>query len=152
MPVGVLGWTLPRTFRRTLDHGSEPFLLHLDCEFEGERVAVREVAIESRNGGRSITPRDLSAVELGRAVYLLTESELRPEHALPTERRSGRESTDEELRLLASVYATMHAAWGKPRLAVMGLWSLPRATANRWIDKARDKYPEAFRAEGGDDG
>ncbi|MDB5288743.1 MAG: hypothetical protein JWR05_3692 [Mucilaginibacter sp.] len=149
VPIGDHGWTLPAWYRWTLDHSSEPFLLRLHCAFNGGRVDVKEVAVRSRNG-RSITARDLSAVELARAVYLLTESQLTPEHARPTDRRPGRRVDDEELRLLASVYAFEFAAWGNPRQAVMGLWELPRATANRWIRKARELYSNVMPGDGGD--
>lgn len=51
--------------------------------------------------------------------------------------------------MLASIYAFEHAAWGNPRQAVMGFWDLPRATANRWIRKARQLYPTVMPGEGG---
>lgn len=148
VPIGAHDWTLPRSFERELDHSKEPFLLRLRCRFEGERVDVKEVSVRSRNG-RSITPRDLSAVELARAVYLLAEAELTPKRHL--EQRPGRRGEGEELRLVASIYAFEFAAWGNPRQAVMGLWDLPRATANRWIRKARELYPSAMPGDGGGD-
>ena len=149
-----MDWTLPERFVSTLDHSSEALRLTLDCApAKGAPVVVSELTLTGHDG-RSISPRDLSAVELGRAVYLVTEARLLPEAARHLDRRPGRGMSADELRLLAAVYAVQVAAWGKPRQAVMGLWGLPSATASRWIRKARELYPDAIPQEegGGDDG
>lgn len=148
IPVGPLGWSLPERFTRELDHGREPLVLTLECAFGGDRTVVEAVLLRSRED-RSVTPRDLSAVELARAVYLVTEACLEPEAAKHLERRHGK-VTEKDLPLMASVYAFQHAAWGNPRQAIMNLWGLPRATASRWIRKLREEYPDAMPKDGGD--
>lgn len=146
--IGPENDTLPTSFSATYTNTEEPLELELSCRWGGERVVVDEVVVRGRDG-RPVTPRDMAAVELGRAVYLATAMFAEPaQGALNSEDRSNRRPTPDELRHLAAVYAMQFAAWGRPRQRVMEIWNLPRSTANSWIRKARELYPEMPAGEG----
>lgn len=148
VPVGPEGDTLPRWFNATYRNTNDPGLtLQLRCRFPGERVVVDEVTVTGRDG-RTISPRDMATVELGRAVLLATAMFAEPTlGAAHLDERPDRRPTKEELCHVAAVYAFRYAAWGNPREAVMTIWQIPRSTANRWIRKARELFPDHMPPE-----
>jgi hypothetical protein len=112
----------------------------IDCRFGGDRIEVVSHSV-SRPSGGPLTPRDVVKVPLAWVVQQAGMGELHPDDRAHLGRRPGRKPTPEELELLAGVYWVQHATWGLPRQAVMAIWGLPRATANRWITKAAALYP-----------
>jgi hypothetical protein len=149
IPVGPEGDTLPRWFNAAYRNLEDPDLtLHLRCRFPGERVVVDEVTLKGANG-RTITPRDMATMEVGRAVLLAAGMFAEPgKGACHLDDRPDRRPTKDELRHVAAIYAFSHASWGKPREAVMRVWQIPRSTANRWIRKARELFPEHMPRSG----
>jgi hypothetical protein len=142
LPIGPGPDTLPSAFTAELDHSAEPFVLGLSCKYRGigSRVEVDQVTVTARQG-RTIAPRDLSSIELARAVYLVAQDVVEPRSAVQMDRRPGRRPTPDELRLVAEVYSWHYVAWGAPARAVMAIWEIPRSTANRWLRTAREMFP-----------
>jgi hypothetical protein len=153
LPVGPGPDTLPSAFTAELDHSAEPFVLGLSCGYRGigHRIEVDKVAVVAREG-RTIAPRDLSGVQLARAVSLVAASVVEPGEAVHIDRRPGRRPTPDELRLVAEVYCWNYVAWGAPARAVMNVWEIPRSTANRWLRTAREMFPSMPGDGGGADG
>lgn len=151
LPIGPGRDTFWSAFQAELDHSAEQLLLTLVCRFRGlgHRIEVRAMTITARNG-RAIAPRDLSSVELARAVYLVAEAGVDPGDGAHIDRRPGRRPTPEELKLVADVYSWTYAAWGAPTRAVMEVWDIPRSTANRWLRSAKKLFP-TMPGEGGED-
>lgn len=136
--------TLPAAFNAVVEQDS--LRVTLDLRFGGERVSASSVHIE-RIDDASVTPRDVAGMKLGEVIYRATKAMMSPGHGAHIARRPGKRPDKDELRLVAACYSFEHAAWGNPRRAVMAIWAdedgneLPRATANRWINKARELYP-----------
>lgn len=153
LPIGPGPDRLPSAFTAKLDHSAEPFVLDLSCKYRGlgSRIEVDQVTVTAREG-RTITPRDLSAVQLARAVALVATQVVKPGAVVHMDRRLGRRPTADELRLVAEVYSWHYVSWGAPARAVMDLWEIPRSTANRWLRSAREMYPAMPGDPGGTDG
>jgi hypothetical protein len=150
LPIGPGSEQLPSTFSAQLDHSAEPLMLSLSCRYRGigHRVEVEEVTVTAR-GDRTIAPRDLSSIELARAVSLVAAAVVKPADAVFMGRRPGRRPTPDELRLVAEVYSWHWVSWGAPARAVMAIWEIPRSTANRWLRTAREMFP-SMPGDGGD--
>ncbi|WP_141281319.1 hypothetical protein [Pseudonocardia hydrocarbonoxydans] len=147
--VPVAPWAetrLPAAFRVTFRQAGQPFEVAIDCAFSGGRIEVHKFEMVGTPAPRPITPRDLAGVDLGHVVHRAGTKVAEPQ--VEMEHRPGRRATPDELRLVAEAYATQHAIWGNPRQWVMTAWDLPRSTANRWIRRARELYPEMPGDEG----
>jgi hypothetical protein len=142
LPIGPGPDALPSVFTAELDHSAEPFVLGVSCKYRGigSRIEVDQVTVTAREG-RMITPRDLSAVQLARAVSLVAAAVVTPGEAVHVDRRPSRRPTPDELRLVAEVYSWHFVSWGAPARAVMDVWEIPRSTANRWLRTAREMFP-----------
>lgn len=135
VPFGPGGETLPAWF--TVQCTSQPLGLEatLKCGFNGDRVTVNQLWLESR----SLTPRDLSAIQMGGLVHQVAISLVvfGPFGALDNRRGKPLKC---ELDRVATLYQRHYATWGKPRQAVMDTWGLPTATANFWLRRARSAH------------
>jgi hypothetical protein len=101
-----------------------------------------------RTDSRSLTPRDLTRVQLADVVRKAAGAMVRPGQGAHMDLRPGRKPTPDELKLVAAVYWYHHVAWSHPRRAVMAMWDLPRTTASRWINRASGLWgPLPSRAE-----
>jgi hypothetical protein len=151
LPIGPGRERLPSTFAAQLNHSAEPLVLNLSCRYRGigHRVEVEQVTVTARED-RTIAPRDLSSVELARAVSLVAAAVVKPaKNIVRMDRRPGRRPTPDELRLVAEVYSWHYVSWGAPARAVMAIWEIPRSTANRWLRTAREMFP-TMPGDGGD--
>lgn len=122
--------------------------LQVRCKirFDGERLAVEEITVTRTDGG-SVTPRELSRIQLGEIVRGSAEELGTAQNAAHVGRRPGRKPTEEELALVAAVYCWNYATWGEPRQAVRRHWDLPSATASYWINKAATLHRLPLREE-----
>jgi hypothetical protein len=143
---GPFGDRLPARFTAQVDHPAHPMRMRLSMSFDGtERVKVESVTVE-RTDGQSMTPEDMTRLQLARVVNnaVLNEAVKHPGSGgawwgVGRDRPAG-PPTDDELRLLARMYWHEFVSWGKPRQAVMAAFDLPRSTANHWIRKARERH------------
>lgn len=136
---GPAGDALPAAFSATVDHPERPITVTLDLTFTGDRVRVDTVNMQGKEG-QGVTPRDMVNAQLGKIVQEAARAVVSPGLGAHVAPRPGRKPTPDELRLVASVYWFHHVTWGEPRRAVMTLWDIPRATANRWLRRCRELY------------
>lgn len=139
IPFGPEGDELPAAFTATVDYSERPVTVTLGLTFAGERVRVATVTVQGKDG-QGVTPRDMANLQLGEVVQDAVRPMVNPGHGRGVRPRPGQKPTPDELRLVASVYWFHHVAWGDPRRAVMVLWDIPRATANRWLRRCRELY------------
>ncbi|GLZ10268.1 hypothetical protein Acsp04_05030 [Actinomadura sp. NBRC 104425] len=136
---GPLGDKLPSAFTATVDYAERPVTMTVHVTFDGRRARVDKLIIESKNG-REVTPRDVAGLQLGEVVRDATRARITPGAGLAVDRRPDRRPTPDELQLVAGVYWAHYVMWGDPRRAVMAIWDIPRATANRWLRRCRELY------------
>ncbi|GAA1229577.1 hypothetical protein GCM10009676_10220 [Prauserella halophila] len=139
VPFGPLGDAIPATFTATIQYDGAPVVMAVRAGFGGDKIVV-ESATVARTDGTSVTPRDMSALELGAVVQDVGGAAVQPGHGAHLGHRPDKRPDDDELELVAACYWFHYVTWGRPRQAVMGIWDLPRATANRWITKARERF------------
>lgn len=139
IPFGPDGDGLPAGFTATVDYSERPITVTLHITFAGDRVQVDPVTVRSKEG-QGVTPRDMANLQLGEVVQDAARAAVAPGHGAHVDPRPGRKPTPDELRLVASVYWFHHVTWGEPRRAVMAVWDIPRATANRWLRRCRELY------------
>jgi hypothetical protein len=142
VPYGPGGDVLPERFAAEVTYTKRPLRVRIECSFDGmSRVRVKAVSVE-RTDGKSVTPEDMTATNLGAVMGTVVEDATR--HGGGNVFRGGRSRTgpptDDELLALARMYWFEYVSWGKPRQEVMSKFELPRSTANAWIRKAREKY------------
>lgn len=130
---------LPASFSGSVEYDDQPLLLKIDATFDGQRVGAKVISVE-RADGASVTPRDLTTIELGHVIDELTTAAVSPDTGAHVGRRPGRKPTPEELELVTNVYWYHHVTGGNPRQAVMAIWDLPRSTANGWLRSARQMF------------
>lgn len=157
---------LPRTFGGTVDRSDLPYLVHLELDFDGNRVQCRNLTCRRRADGAPITSEGMTKVRVAELVYLVAdEAKAEVSTFFPPDGASGAvvvtHDVDipaappgragpgpEHLRALGIIYTTAYACGGSPRRAVMERLSLTRTTANRWIRLARES---GYLRGGGDD-
>lgn len=130
---------LPERFTGRVDYTERPLRVRLACSFAGaDRVKVEEVRVD-RTDGQTVTPEDMTLLQLGQVVHAVTMKAMRGV-AMRGGRKHDGPPTDDELLMLARMYWQEYVAWGKPRQFVMSMFELPRSTANSWIRKARERH------------
>lgn len=160
VPYGPGGDKLPARFTAEVTYSAHPIRARLAASFDGvHRVKVESVTVE-RTDGDSVTPEDMTTLQLAQVIRLAAREALAPGPGVYSRLIVGPElpertvPTDDELLVLARQYWFEFIAWGKPRQNIMSDFNLPRSTANRWIRNARELYglpgPHAEAAEGGE--
>lgn len=130
---------LPERFTGRVDYTERPLRVTVSASFDGtDRVKVEQVSV-LRTDGESVTPEDMTLLQLGQVVHAVTVKAMTGAAWAGGRKRTGPPS-DDEILLLARMYWQEHVAWGKPRQFVMGMFEIPRTTATRWIHKARERH------------
>lgn len=147
--------TLPSLFTATFDKSDLPYVIALTLEFDGGRVACKELVCRRRENGAAVTSGGISKVRVAELVHASASRALREESSfvapgkrrahtvatafeLPSEPAGRGGPTHGHLRAVGVIYTVAHASGGSPRRAVMDQLQIPRTTANRWIKLARD--------------
>jgi hypothetical protein len=139
VPFGPARDTLPSAWISTVDYRDLPVTLTLRLSFAGQRVRLDELTVIGKDG-HEITARDVAHLEVDRAVHDATRASVQPGDGAHVSRRPGAKPTPDELELVAAVYWFHHVSRGQPRQAVMALWDVSRATANRWLRRCRELF------------
>jgi hypothetical protein len=146
---------LPRHFGGTVDRPDLPYLVHLELDFDGDRVQCRKLTCRRRTDGAPITSEGMTKVRVAELVYLVADEAkaevstffapggeqatvVTHEFEVPPPPAGRAGPGPEHLRALGVIYTTAYACGGSPRRAVMERMGLTRTTANRWIRLARD--------------
>jgi hypothetical protein len=150
------GLTAPAafTYHVELGWGGGDHIIDLDVVFEAGRFVVDRLTIQRHEAGGPITTEGIR--EIGVATLLHQAVELNVMHteatgdggfkatwsALPLlseGARAGRGPSEEDLRIIATVYQVAYATGTPPTKAVMLRSGVPRSTAGRWIRMARER-------------
>ncbi|MEV0431249.1 hypothetical protein [Micromonospora sp. NPDC050495] len=142
IPYGPAGDRLPERFVALVEYETQPLRARIAASFNGaERVRADVVSVE-RTDGASVSPEDLTTLQLGAVMSSVVWQATRRGKGVAEQ--WGRSRTgpldDAEVLTLARMYWFEYVSWGKPRLAIMAAFKLPRSTANRWIRKAREVH------------
>ena len=155
---GLVAWS-PFTYRSPVsfkDHAGKQQLYDVEADvlFEEGRFICNRLTVKRREDGPPVTTEGLRAIAVATLLHVAAESNVM--HTTPTgdggykatwpmlpmlsERaQSGGGPSEEDLRLIATVYQVAYATGGAPTTTVMDRLGLPRSTAGRWIALARKR-------------
>ncbi len=150
---GVRSTTTVETSR-----GSYAVTVHVVPIAEEGRLVVRSLTVEQTDGGPAVDAgalRDVPVSQLlrdaARDHFREVDAKAVGVHADAEEIRQRGPNDDLALETVAVVYARAHAVGNEPTRAVVDAIGLPRGTAVRWINRARERgfLSEAQRARRG---
>jgi len=149
----VFTWRSPRSF---VDREGKNQLhdIEADIVFEEGRFVVDRLTIKRREDGPPVTTEALRSIAVATLLHVAAEFNVMP--TAPTDgggykatwpmlpmlserAQAGGGPSDEDLRLVATVYQVAYATGGPPAKTVMDRLGLPRSTASRWIALARKR-------------
>lgn len=139
VPFGPLRDTLPAAWTAAVDYSDLPVTVVMRLSFDGQRVRLNKFTVTGKDG-HEVTARDVARLEVDRAVHDAAAAAVQPGDGAHVSRRAGAKPTRDELELVAAVYWFHHVSRGQPRQAVMGIWDVSRATANRWLRRCRELF------------
>lgn len=140
--------TLPAEYERDVVYVDRNIKAAVTCTFReaDERVKLVGLNVETTDRQQTLTPNDVIGLEVGDLVTQVSSAALRlatnrpivPGPPDPDRRKAG--PTADNLELVARIYWSQYAIWGKPRAAIIDYFDISRTTANVWIRRARDEF------------
>lgn len=135
------GWEIPREITETFeDHGGVDVTLTAVYSAESGRYEVAELTVSRRPGGPEVTGEALRQVPVKGVLRTVTTRHVldgQPPGPVPPVPASG--PTTETLTWVARIYTLAVLLGDAPTQRVAEAMGVPRATAGRWVTRARDR-------------